>query len=397
MAYEMKIARFLVAISAVSLAAASACSSDDSAGGGTGGGAGNDAGGGTAGEGASGGGSPDGGECASGCTCDREESCDYTCAAECTVECLGGTCTAACPEGSCTLDADFRANANYTCSGGSCVTDCDGASDCTVDCSGGGCEVACDGNSTCTVSCSETGDPCAVTCVAGSTATCTGNCDVQGCEVCDPTPDPTYQPTINPAQFTNVIDNPLFPLPVGAIWVYNAPGEVITVTVTNETKTVMGVDVVVVHDEVRSAPGDDLIEDTRDWYAQDNDGNVWYFGEDTAEYVSGQVATTAGSWEAGVGGALPGIIMQADPTVGQVYKQEYLVCEAEDMGEVIALGESATVPTGSYSGCVRTRDFSPLDPAANEYKTYCPGVGLVLVKDVVTGDTLETLNSVTLP
>ncbi len=334
--------------------------------------------------------------CSGNCMCEADQMCSYACmGADCMVECLGGRCSAECAEGGCALDADLGGVASYSCEGGSCVVDCDGESECTVDCPGGGCEVACDGDSRCTVSCGTDGEPCAVSCPGGGQATCTGNCDLS-CDVCDPTPDPSYMPEIDPANFTNVIDNPLFPLPVGAVWKYDAPGEQITVTVTSETKTVMGVDCVVVHDSV-STPSGDLIEDTRDWYAQDSDGNVWYFGEDTAEYVNGQVANRNGAWEAGVDGALPGIIMQAAPEVGMRYFQEYYVCQAEDEGEVMAVGESVSGPTGDYADCVRIRDFTELDPLSNEYKTYCPEVGLVLVTDPETGEPLEELTSVELP
>jgi hypothetical protein len=153
---------------------------------------------------------------------------------------------------------------------------------------------------------------------------------------------------------------------------------------------------VVVHDEVRTESGD-LIEDTRDWYAQDTDGNVWYFGEETAEYVNGQIANMNGAWEAGVDGALPGIIMQAAPEEGMRYFQEYYVCQAEDEGEVVAVGEAVSGPTGEYSECVRIRDFTELDALSNEHKTYCPGVGLVLVTDPESGDALEELTRAELP
>ena len=337
------------------------------------------------------------GECADSCTCDQDETCEYTCAADCTVECLGAICTTDCPEGGCTLDADFEANATYSCSGGGCSSDCDNGSSCALDCSGGGCDVTCDVDSTCTVDCSGRGDACTVTCENGGRATCEGACEMVGCDQsCEP--DPTYTPMIDPADFSTTIDNPLFPLPVGAVWEYEGPDELITVTVLEETyMTEIGVECVVVHDQVRSPDTGEVLEDTNDWYAQDSEGNVWYMGEDTAEYLNGMVATTAGSWEAGVDGALPGIVMQAMPEEGQIYRQEYYACEAEDMGEVVAVGESVTVPTGTYTDCVRTRDYTPLEPSSNEYKTYCPGIGTVLAQEVSTGERTEELTSVMLP
>ena len=96
--------------------------------------------------------------------------------------------------------------------------------------------------------------------------------------------------------------------------------------------------------------------ETFDWYAQDNDGNVWYFGEDSKEYEEGEVVSTEGSWEAGVDGAKPGIIMKANPQIGDSYRQEHYPGEAEDLGEVIRLNESASVPRGSYDGITRPGD-----------------------------------------
>jgi hypothetical protein len=240
-----------------------------------------------------------------------------------------------------------------------------------------------------------------VTCEAGARASCDNdNCEITGCEICDKTKvDESYMPSLDPSDYTTTIDNPLFPLPVGAKWVYDAPDEIITVIVLDETyTTATGVEVVVVHDQVTTKEGV-LIEDTKDWYAQDLDGNVWYFGEDTAEYVNGVKANTRGSWEAGVDGALPGIIAHAmTPAVGTQYKQEYYRCEAEDMGEILATGESVSVPAGDYTDCIRVRDYSPLDPRANEHKLFCPGVGVALVEDVPVGDPsgepVETLKSV---
>jgi hypothetical protein len=152
----------------------------------------------------------------------------------------------------------------------------------------------------------------------------------------------------------------------GSVWQYEettADGErqTDTVEVLDEQREVMGVETIVVHDVVKDADGE-VIEDTFDWFAQDADGNVWYFGEDTTAYDEG-TPSREGSWEAGVDGALPGIVMPADPTVSSPgYRQEYLAGEAEDMGQVIAVSGSVTVPFGSFDDVVRTRDWSPLEP-----------------------------------
>jgi hypothetical protein len=135
----------------------------------------------------------------------------------------------------------------------------------------------------------------------------------------------------------------------------------------------MGVECVVVDD--RAWEGGKLIEKTYDWFAQDNKGTVWYFGEDTKEYENGKVVSTKGSWEAGVDGAKPGIIMPADPKVGQSYHQEYYPGEAMDMARVLSLNESVTVPYGSFDHALETKEWTPLQPVFFEKKYYVRGVG----------------------
>ena len=122
------------------------------------------------------------------------------------------------------------------------------------------------------------------------------------------------------------------------------------------------------------------VEVTDDWYAQDSAGNVWYLGEDTAEYENGKVVSRAGSFEAGVGGAEPGIAMPGDPQPGIAYRQEYLKGEAEDEGAVVTVGEEKVeVPFGYFNdGVLMTRDLVPTEPRVEELKFYAPGVGPVL-------------------
>jgi hypothetical protein len=194
-----------------------------------------------------------------------------------------------------------------------------------------------------------------------------------------------YAPQIDPSNFVNEVDNPYFPLKPGTTLVYEGRTEEGTErvedTVLPETKRVMGVECVVLRDRVWL--NGELIEDTVDWHAQDREGNVWYFGEDTKELENGKVVSTAGSWEAGVDGALPGIIMPADPKVGDSYRQEYYEGEAEDMAEVIsrdgaALNDAVSTPYDSYSKDVLvTKDWSPLEPDILEHKYYAPGIGLI--------------------
>ena len=199
---------------------------------------------------------------------------------------------------------------------------------------------------------------------------------------------PTYSVTIDPAAFTAEVDNPYFPLTPGTTWIYEgeSDGEVEhnEVIVTHETRDVMGVTCVVVRDVV--SIGGEVVEDTIDWYAQDADGNVWYFGEESKDYEDGELVSTEGSWEAGVDGALPGIVMLADPAAGDSYQQEYYAGEAEDRGEVFALGETVTVPYGTFEDVLVTADINPLEPGKVEHKSYAPGVGLILSEYVEGGD-----------
>jgi hypothetical protein len=183
-----------------------------------------------------------------------------------------------------------------------------------------------------------------------------------------------YAPHINPADFTTTIDNKYFPLLPGTTFVYEGGAEQRgEMTVTSDTKKVMGVRCVVVdHKEWEAGK---LVERTYDWFAQDKKGTVWYFGEDTKEYENGKVVSTKGSWEAGVDGAKPGIIMQADPKVGESYHQEYYPGEAMDMAKVLSLNESVTVPYGSFDHALKTKEWTPLQPGFFEHKYYVAGVG----------------------
>ncbi len=170
---------------------------------------------------------------------------------------------------------------------------------------------------------------------------------------------------LDPADFTTEITNPYWPMAPGDRWIYRETdgqgGEQrVVVTVTDETKTIDGIEARVVHDVV-SEDGE-LVEDTFDWYAQDADGNVWYLGEDTAEYENGKVRTREGSWEHGVDGALAGIIVPAQPEPGLAYREEYYEGHAEDGAEVLALDALMKVPVGVFDGLLQTRNFSPLEP-----------------------------------
>ncbi len=202
---------------------------------------------------------------------------------------------------------------------------------------------------------------------------------------------------LDPADFTTEIDNPYWPMAPGARWVYEetedgGPPLRVVVTVTDRTKTIAnGVEARVVHDVV--SEGGEAIEVTDDWYAQDAAGNVWYLGEDTAEYRNGEVTTRSGSFEAGVDGAEAGIAMPADPVPGLAYRQEYYAGEAEDRAVVLSVDEQVEVPTGYYDGALMTKDLVPLEPRVSEHKFYARGVGPVLTMKISGGSGREELVS----
>ncbi|MGH3017663.1 MAG: hypothetical protein ACRDLU_04745 [Gaiellaceae bacterium] len=202
--------------------------------------------------------------------------------------------------------------------------------------------------------------------------------------------------TLDPADFTTEITNPYWPMTPGDRWVYReTDGEggeqKVEVTVTDRKKTIMGIEALVVHDVV-SEDGQ-LVEDTFDWYAQDADGNVWYLGEDTAEYENGKLTTREGSWEGGVDGALPGIIVPANPEPGQSYREEYYEGHAEDGAEVLTLAGLMKVPFGVFADLLQTRNYSPLEPNYIEEKFYARGVGPVATVAVSGGTGREGLIS----
>ena len=206
----------------------------------------------------------------------------------------------------------------------------------------------------------------------------------------------SYAPHIDPAQFGTKVDNPFFPLVPGTRFGFHETGDGKTfineVTVLPETKVIMGVTCVVVHDVVKD--GETIKEDTYDWYAQDKKGNVWYFGEDTKEFLPTGGTKTEGSWEAGVGKNQPGILMPGHPAPGKPFRQEYGPGHAEDMGQVIATSESVTVPYGSFTGCVRTKEWSLLEPGTDK-KWYARGVGFI--REEAANKAIVTLVSVTKP
>jgi hypothetical protein len=204
---------------------------------------------------------------------------------------------------------------------------------------------------------------------------------------------------VAPAEFTVAIDNPYLPMRPGTRWVYReieAGGTVKrdVVTVTDRTKMIAdGVEARVVHD-VASEHGRPA-EVTDDWYAQDSAGNVWYLGEQTTEYENGRAVSSEGSWEAGVDGAQPGVIMPARPRTGEAYRQEFYAGEAEDSARILSTEEQVQVPFGHFGNALLTKETSPLEPRVVEYKLYAPNVGEAMAMDVSGESDREELISLT--
>jgi len=221
------------------------------------------------------------------------------------------------------------------------------------------------------------------------------SCDQQNdvrLAACDRFGPTQYDPVIDPSNFVVRVDNPYFPLTPGTTFVYEGQTqqgfEHDEFAVTHRTRTILGVRCVEVHDTVRT--DGQVTEDTLDWFAQDRDGNVWYFGENTHELEDGLITTIEGTFMAGVNGDKPGIIMKAHPVIGDFYRQEFSLNNAEDFAETRSLTQTVQVPTGTFHNCLKSKETTPLEPDLLEYKFYAPGVGNILTIDARTGDTRAT-------
>jgi hypothetical protein len=184
----------------------------------------------------------------------------------------------------------------------------------------------------------------------------------------------------NPSDFTTKIDNPYWPMRPGMRWVYREHEDGVTqrniVTVTHRTRTIRGVTTRAVHDIVLQRRR--VVEDTLDYYAQDREGTLWYFGEKTAEFSKSGKKSTEGSWLAGRHGAEQGIAVPANPQVGMAYRQEFQKGVAEDEGKILSLDEQVQVPYRHFERTLMTKDFTRLEPRQLEHKFYARGIGPVL-------------------
>lgn len=195
--------------------------------------------------------------------------------------------------------------------------------------------------------------------------------------------------------FVAEVDNPYFPLEPRTTYQFTGfkGGESrrSRFTITPRTKEIMGVTCLVIEDNAATAAGIP-IERTWDYFAQDDRGNVWYFGEDSLDYVSGRWVRSDGSWRAGVDGATPGIVMEAHPQPGDTYQQEHYAGHAEDQAKVIGFVETVTVPAGTFHNVLVTEDSTPLRPGDVDRKFYAPGVGFIQGKAVHSDEHSELVN-----
>lgn len=215
-------------------------------------------------------------------------------------------------------------------------------------------------------------------------------------DVCEALGEGPYAPEYDPSDFVNPLDiggsvapNNYLPLVPGTRFTYrnNAAGEQVVVSVTRGTIEIDGVTCIVVRDVVTEISSGELVEDTDDYFAQDVHGNVWYFGEVSREYEDGFLVSLDGSWRAGIDDAKAGILMEAAPQVGDVYRQEFLLGEAEDLARVVNLSGTASSPHASCRGtCLVTKEFTPLEPDALERKYYKPGLGMILIVNAENGE-----------
>lgn len=201
-------------------------------------------------------------------------------------------------------------------------------------------------------------------------------------------------PAVRPERFVDCVDNQFYPMIPGTVYHYEAEVEdgmeTTTVTMTDQIEEVMGISTTVVYDVVRL--NGELLEETYDWYAQDKAGNIWYFGEDVTNYnLEDGTIDHDGAWKAGVDGAVPGIIMLANPVVGDIYREEYWEGEAMDMAAVASVHKFASTQLGTFENTLETANYNTLDEEL-EQKVYAVGIGFVVEEHVENGERTELVS-----
>jgi hypothetical protein len=187
---------------------------------------------------------------------------------------------------------------------------------------------------------------------------------------------------VEPRTLATEGEAPYFILKPGYQSTFTSGGGKLVITVLNETLDVDGVMTRVV--EEREWKGAELVEVSRNYFAMDpTTGDVYYFGEDVDEYKKGKVVSHGGSWRHGSRGATFGLMMPGKPTVGMKFYNEQAKGVAMDRAEIVSVSERLTTSAGAFDRCVKTRETTPLEKLAREYKIYAPGVGLIKDGDMV--------------
>lgn len=201
-----------------------------------------------------------------------------------------------------------------------------------------------------------------------------------------------YNPTIQPADFVNAINNPYLSLQPGMVWIYAGKDDhgrkiEIEEEVTSNTKIIRGVTTTVVRKRVWQK--NKLIREVSEWYAQDKGGNVWSFGKESKKLKNSEIIDTTNSWEAGINGAKPGIVMKAYPRAGDTYRQEFVYGKAENIAQVLSNSQTTKIGLGEYKNCLQIQSWTRLEPALVEYRFYSKEVGNVLRVENIEGDSGE--------
>jgi hypothetical protein len=222
---------------------------------------------------------------------------------------------------------------------------------------------------------------------------CASACSMEGGIDPNRQPDQSYDPVITPVDFPSVpaLDNPYFPYAGERVWVFEGQTDEgatrVEVRHLPTAVTILGVECATV--EEREWTADRLMEVSRNWFAQDKKGIVWYLGEDVDNFnTSGNLINHHGSWRAGEQDAKAGIMMDANPVPGTTYRQEYFFNNAEDQAEVVATNMIVTVPFGTFDNCIKIREWTELEPDVTEFKYYAPDIGLIKAENVSDGEEL---------
>ncbi len=212
-----------------------------------------------------------------------------------------------------------------------------------------------------------------------------------GAAGCDDSSGPAFKANLDAAicaptagPFSSTLTHAFFPAATGTVWRLegsdNGKAVVLLITALDSTEVVAGVTTRVI--EERETLEGSLVEISYNFFAQTSDGTICYYGEDVDLYQAGVIVGHEGEWRAGIGGAQPGILIPAAPEKGQAFVQEIAPGVAQDRVQIVASGESTTVPLGTFTATIRYRETSPLEPGVRSTKVYAEGLGPIVDDEV---------------